>query len=164
MTLTGTQPPPDGRHDTRAIETLTFRLILLLNLITKPFNASHGAQHGISLSEWRCIMWLAAHPGSSGQATANGIGLDRMSVSRNLRLLETKGSVSRKTDKKDRKRWQWCLTEPGWVIYDAIIPEAISRDQTFTDALSEGECAVVNRFLKEAARSVSLSDDGPPGL
>ncbi len=163
MTLNQSRPTPDERRDTRAIETLTFRLIVLLNLITKPFNASHGAQHDISLSEWRCIMWLAAHPGSSGQATANGIGLDRMSVSRNLRSLETKGRVSRVADKKDRKRWQWRLTKSGWAIYDAIVPGAILRDQTFTGALNRDECAVVNRFLKEAARSVSRSDDGHPG-
>jgi len=163
MTLNQPRQTPDERQDTRAIQTLTFRLIVLLNLITKPFNASHGAQHAISLSQWRCIMWLAAFPGSSGQATATGIGLDRMGVSRSLRSLEAKGHVSRVADKKDRKRWQWRLTEGGWAIYDAIVPGAIMRDQTFTGALNEDECAVVNRFLKEAARSVSLSDDGHPG-
>ncbi len=142
--------PP--RSDSRATETLTFRLIVLLNLITRPFNTDHGARHNITLSEWRCITWLAAVPGSSGQDTATGIGMDRMGVSRNLRSLKTKSVVSRAIDPADRKRWNWQLTERGWAIYDAIMPEAVERDKMLTENMSNAEIATMRQFLEIATR------------
>lgn len=158
MTVT---PPPAGieeRRDDRGINMLTFGMIVLINLIARPFNAVHGARHDISLSEWRCIVWLAAFPGASGQATANGIGLDRMSVSRNLRSLEAKGRVTRAEDQQDKKRWQWRLSDSGWEIYDILLPGALERDVNITKTLSPSERATVIRFLENAAGSLAESD------
>lgn len=146
------------RLDSRAIESLTFRLIVLMNLITKPFNSEHGARHGIPLSEWRCIMWLAAHPGASGQATATGIGMDRMSVSRNLRSLENKNLVLRTEDHEDRKRWNWRLSGGGWSVYDQIIPAAIERDSLLTNNLNSLEQQIVQTFLENTRANLELTD------
>ena len=142
--------PSKERQDDRAIQTLTFQLIVLMNLITKPFNTVHGARHGVSLSEWRCIMWLAAQPGASGQDTADGIGMDRMSVSRNLRALESKGLVDRTENAQDRKRWDRRLTTSGWAVYDQILPSAIERDAVLGQDLSQTERNAVASFLSEA--------------
>ena len=142
----------EDRRDVRAIQSLTFQLIVLMNLITKPFNTVHGARHGVSLSEWRCVMWLAAHPGASGQDTADGIGMDRMSVSRNLRSLESKDMVGRRENEKDRKRWDWRLTPAGWSVYDQIVPSAIERDALLSGNLGLEEGDAVAKFLAEARK------------
>lgn len=139
--------PADERQDDRAILSLTFQMIVLMNLITRPFNAEHGARHGISLSEWRCIMWLAAHPGASGQDTADGIGMDRMGVSRNLRSLESKAMVKRRARAQDRKRWSWRLTEAGWTVYSDVLPAALERDALIGNALKTEDRASVAQFL-----------------
>ena len=140
----------DGRTDDRAIGSLTFQLIVLMNVITKPFNMVHGARHGIALSEWRCVMWLAANPGASGQDTADGIGMDRMSVSRNLRSLERKKMVVRHEDQKDRKRWNWRLSAAGWAVYDDILPSAMERDALLQSDLAPTDRAAVASFLAGA--------------
>ncbi len=150
--------PTDDRQDDRAIRSLTFELIVLMNLITKPFNAVHGARHGVALSEWRCIMWLAAYPGASGQSTADGIGMDRMSVSRNLRSLEQKGLAHRTEDPDDRKRWNWRLSDQGWSVYDQIRPAALERDALLEANLSPANREAVAHFLS-SARAV-LEEEG----
>lgn len=156
-----TDPAPRiDRTDDRAIESLTFQLIVLMNLITKPFNTVHGARHGISLSEWRCVMWLAAHPGASGQNTADGIGMDRMSVSRNLRSLERKGMVVRTENEQDRKRWNWRLTASGWTVYEGILPSAMERDALLGKDLDPSEHEAVAAFLAGARRRLESGEDG----
>ncbi|MEM9106360.1 MAG: MarR family winged helix-turn-helix transcriptional regulator [Pseudomonadota bacterium] len=149
----------DLRQDDQAIRSLTFQLIVLMNLITKPFNAVHGARHGIALSEWRCIMWLAACPDASGQDTADGIGMDRMSVSRNLRSLERKGLAKRSEDQKDRKRWNWRLSSKGWSVYLQILPAAMKRDQLIESNLSPASRDAVAEFLASAKAMLESEDE-----
>ena len=141
----------DGeRIDERAVDSLAFKLIVLLNLIIKPFQSNFGDQYNISLVEWRCMMWLAAKPGSSGAETATGVGMDRMNVSRGLRSLRDKKYTQCRRGKDDRKKWQWRLTDEGWKVYDNIAVSAIERDQLLLQSLDGDQRVAVVRFLEDA--------------
>ncbi|QBF32583.1 MarR family winged helix-turn-helix transcriptional regulator [Thalassococcus sp. S3] len=140
-------------RQTDAIETLTFRFIKLGNKIAASFS-DYGNKHGIILSEWRCIIWLAAMPGSSGQDTAHGTAMDRMNVSRNLRSLEKKGLVTRRADDQDAKRWLWELTRAGRDIYEAIMPYAAKRDRRITEAFTAAELSALNKALTKAMEAL----------
>ncbi|MEM9011232.1 MAG: MarR family winged helix-turn-helix transcriptional regulator [Pseudomonadota bacterium] len=142
------------RRDSAILETLTFRLIVLMNLMTRPFAETHGALHGLSLSEWRCLMWLAGVPGVSGEDTASGTGMDRMSVSRALRALEGRGLLERRADPRNRRRSEWRLTAAGWAIYEAIAPAALARDQDLTAGLSAEERDVLHNAIEAAIDSL----------
>ena len=145
------------RRDPRGIGSITFNMIVFMNLLTRPFEASVGKRHGITLSEWRCLIWLAAMPGASGQDTARGTGMDRMSVSRNLRALEAKGAVARETDPEDRKRHRWSLTQAGWRIHDDVLPGALERDTALTGDLGAKRTkALMAALIRAQAR---LADD-----
>ena len=139
---------------TDAVDTLTFRLIVLGNKIASNFAAEYGREHGIILSEWRCIIWLAARPGSSGQETALGTAMDQMNVSRNLRSLETKAMAERRVDENDAKRWLWTLTPAGRADYDAIMPHARKRDRQITCALDAEELKSFSRAISKAMRAL----------
>lgn len=127
------------RDDRKAVETLTFKLIVLGNAIGSDFTARVGRHHDISLSQWRCLIWLAAHPGASGRDTAAGTAMDPMNVSRNLRALETKKLVDRSVDATDAKRWRWQLTSKGRRVYDEIIATAESRDRSLVGLFDKAE-------------------------
>lgn len=148
----------ETRKDTAAVSTLTFKLIVLMNLVVKPFNATFGVENDLSLPEWRCMMWLAANPEASGQDTANGTGMDRMHVSRSLRSMESKHYTTRRPGRDDRKKWEWSLTPEGWRIYDRIIASAIERDAVLTRSLDPDERAVVARFLDGATATLRSLD------
>lgn len=146
------------RTDSAAVSTLTFNLIVLMNLVVKPFNAVFGVENDLSLSEWRCMMWLAAHPGASGQDTANGIGMDRMNVSRSLRSMKSKDYTRRLPGVDDKKKWLWFLTDDGWAVYDRIIASAIDRDHTLVKSLDPAEREIVLRFLETATAELRALD------
>ncbi|WP_419908281.1 MarR family winged helix-turn-helix transcriptional regulator [Hoeflea sp.] len=144
----------DAHYSIDAVDTLTFRLIVLGNKIASSFNADFGRKHGIILSEWRCIIWLAARPGSSGQETSHGTAMDRMSVSRSLRSLEQKNMVKRRTDENDAKRWLWTLTPAGRAVYDAIMPHAEKRDRLITGAFNAAELKSFSRAISKAMKAL----------
>lgn len=149
----------EDRVDTQAVDSLAFKLIVLMNLIVKPFQNIHGNEHDISLVEWRCLMWLAARPGSSGAETAMGVGMDRMNVSRSLRSLRDKSYTKRRHDDEDRKKWQWRLTDSGWKVYDRILTSAIQRDEILVQSLDKSEHAAVLQFFETATEQLRQADN-----
>jgi DNA-binding MarR family transcriptional regulator len=148
---------PDG---VCATDTPAFRLIVVVNERTRPFNAGEGAKHGISLSEWRCILWFAAQPGASGEDAADGTAMDRMTVSHSLRRLEAAGLAARTTDPQDRKRSQWVLTEGGKAVRAALAPRAFARDALIADGMDEPSRAAVTRFIDTAIARLRAENAG----
>lgn len=141
------------RRDTRVRDALVARLIVALNLLTKPFMRNYA--HIISLPEWRCMTGVASMPGTSGETLAQALGVDKMSISRNLRALERRGYARHETDPRNRRRLQWQLTEQGWAVYDLITPHALGRDQQFLAALSPSEAAQLRRMLDLAIEALN---------
>jgi DNA-binding MarR family transcriptional regulator len=138
---------PGERIETAISDTLVFRLIVAMNLIVKPFIEVYARRFGISLSEWRCLLWLAADPGASGEDVARATGMDRMTVSRTLRRLKRDGRASRIPDSTNRKRFEWRLTAAGWALYDEISPSAMERDRRITRTIPEAERVVLTDAL-----------------
>lgn len=139
-------PPP--RRDARIVDTVSFRLIVAVNRMTRPFHALYGARFGLGLTEWRCMMALAATPDASGEGVAETMGLDRMTVSRTLRRLERGGRCSRAPDPAHRRRNRWRLTDAGWAVIDAVMPEALARDAALFGDATEAERAALDRLLR----------------
>lgn len=117
------------RRDARIEQTLTFRILVAANRIAQPFAERHGRALDLSLPDWRCVMALASAPGSSGEAVARRMAMDKMAVSRSLRRLEKVGRVTSEPDPAHPKRRHWELTDAGWSVVDAVLPDALARDE-----------------------------------
>jgi DNA-binding MarR family transcriptional regulator len=141
-------------------ETLTFRLIVLVNELVRPFNAGEGARHGITLSDWRCMLWIEAHPGASGEDTAEGTAMDRMTVSRCLRRLLAADLASRATDPADRKRSQWWLTDKGREVHAALMPRAFARDALIAADMDPETLQAVTGFVDAAIAKLRADNRG----
>lgn len=133
------------RRDPAFAETLSFRLLTAANRLVAPFAARHGRPNGLALTDWRCMMALAAWPGSSGEDVARAMAMDRMGVSRALRRLEADGRARREDAGGRRNAWR--LTDAGWTLYDRIAADARARDADAFADLSPDERAVLARAL-----------------
>jgi len=85
-------------------QTLLFGLLRLVDSLARPFQEALARQHGIGLSEWRTLVVVHAHPGSSASEISARSGLDKMSVSRALASLEQAGHLVRRPDPGDGRR------------------------------------------------------------
>ena len=83
----------------------------------------------LSLSEWRVLLVVADRPGISAQDLADYIGLDKMSVSRAVRGLESRKRLVRRASNRDRRSRLLYLTAEGWRIYREIAASGLARER-----------------------------------
>ena len=139
---------PKSRHARQSLrDAISFRVLLLINLITKPFFTRYATRFDLSLNEWRLMVALAERPGISASEAAAMVGMHEMNVSRAVRQLVRKGRVRRSTDPADRRRSCLELAPEGYAIYDKVAPGAWRRDRQLREALTPQEARDFIRIL-----------------
>jgi DNA-binding MarR family transcriptional regulator len=133
-----------------------FKLLLLVNLTARPFARRYEKQHRLALPEWRVMLVLAESPGLSAVEIAEGLGLDKMTVSRAVRGLERQGRLERRVDPRDGRRWTLHLSTAGRALFRKIAPSAIVREAALFGALTAAERkkfeAILDRLVASARR------------
>lgn len=119
--------------------SLFFKLVRVVNLTARPFQAGLGKAHQLTLNEWRVMVVLASHPGSAATDIAEITGLDKMSVSRALSGLRKLGRVRLQSDDADLRRSKVYLTAAGKKLYARIGAQAQQREAQLFSGLSAQE-------------------------
>ena len=137
---TKTAPAPGGHSvPIRTARSPFFQLLVLANLTARPFYERFGRRMHLSLSEWRVLLVVADRPGISAQDLADYIGLDKMSVSRAVRGLESRKRLVRRASNSDRRSRLLYLTAEGWRIYREIAASGLARERAVFGALPARE-------------------------
>lgn len=150
MKRTAAAPPTDARLDLD--KSFSFRLILLVNLLSRPFYSTYGKRHDISINEWRIIMTLSAHPGISASEICSMSGLHKMNVSRGVLRLTRQGRLSNSPDPADGRRKILNLTAKGRAVFNSVFPSAVEQERAMLAGLSSAEKRTVSRILDKLAR------------
>ena len=124
-----------------------FKLLQLVSLAGRPFARLHGAEHKLSLTEWRVVLGLASRPGMSATEVGEMLGLDKMAISRAVRALERHERLDRRIDPRDARRIALHLTESGWSLHDEITPAARGREIEMFRPLSAAERMMFDALL-----------------
>ena len=140
--------------------TLIYHLLLLVNLIAKPFFGRIDKRYGLSLNEWRIMMTLANQPGISISGICDRTGMHIMNVSRGVRSLARKGRVERNVDPADRRRTNLRLSEEGLAIFQEILPSAMKREELIRAGLSRDEAETFQRLLHKLIDHVRQNNAG----
>lgn len=128
-------------------ESPYYRIWVLTNLTSRPFNARFGDRFELNLTEWRMLLTLADKPGATAQALADYTGLDKMSVSRIVRKLEAQGRLVRENSETDRRSFHLNLTEAGWAVYEEIAQAASQRESDIYAGLTAAELETLHKLL-----------------
>jgi DNA-binding MarR family transcriptional regulator len=115
------------------------KLLVLVNLTARPFGRLYARRHKISLAEWRVMFTVAARPGAAAADIADMLGLDKMAVSRAIRVLERSGHLKRTTDDRDQRRAALSLTSKGLAVFNHVAPGALEREATLFGVLDPSE-------------------------
>ena len=115
------------------------KMLELVNLTARPFGRLYARRYKITLSEWRVLFTVEAHPDISAAEIADALGLDKMTVSRAVRALERVGRIRREAHIRDQRRATLRLTAKGRTIFDKIAPSARSREAALFGALNDNE-------------------------
>lgn len=134
-----------------------YQIWVLTNLTAKPFMVRFGERFDLNLTDWRILLTLADKPGITAQGLADYTGLDKMSVSRVVRKLETQGRLVRENSESDRRSFHLDLTESGWAVYEEIAVAAIEREAQVYADLSEKEIRTLHQLLGKLSVRARLS-------
>ena len=141
-----------------------FRLLLLVNLTSRPFSRLYGRRFHIDLAEWRIVLTLADRPGLSATELGEALGLDKMAVSRAVRSLEAHARLARTPDANDMRRATLALTDAGMALHALIGPSGRAREEFLLSALDGRERAALDAMLDKLvarARSMPEPDQNP---
>lgn len=140
-------------------ESPSFRLIQLVNLLSRPFYARYGQQFNIGINEWRIIMTLSAHPGISASEICGISGLHKMNVSRGVRRLAKQGRLRHLPDPADGRRKILHLTAKGNKVFESVFPSARAQESKLFAALTASERNTIGRLLEKLVAHASGLED-----
>ena len=115
---------------------------------------SRGAsQHYLSafdtgIEVWRCLVLLAAEGRISAQHVSKVIGMDKASVSRCFKSMQTRGLIEFSLDESDGRLRLASLTAKGRRLHDQILGVALERERAFLDVLTGPEREMLIALLQ----------------
>lgn len=157
-------------------------LTWIANKLSRGASQHYLAVFGVGIETWRCLVLLAIHGSVSAQQVSRVIGMDKASVSRCFKSMQSKGLVTMGLDAEDGRLRIATLTKKGRALHDQILGIALERERAFLSVLQPGEVTtligllqrlhenlptvetateryVEQRFPKAAAKRRARSDD-----
>lgn len=118
---------------------LPYRLNVLATRSSEQLSQLYSGQYGISIAQWRVLVWLKVQPGVSAQFIADQAFMDKATTSRAINALVERGFVMREQDCRDQRRNRHTLTDEGMRVLEALLPQAQAWEAQLLDALSSEE-------------------------
>ena len=149
---------PIAMPDTHALldleHFLPYRLSVLSNRISHAIAETYAVRFGIGITEWRVIAVLGRHPGLSANGVAERTAMDKVAVSRTIARLLERGLVQRDTHGDDRRRSVLELSEPGYGIYDEVVPLARARERALLAHFSADDRQLLDGLLTKLSQGL----------
>jgi DNA-binding MarR family transcriptional regulator len=136
-------------------QDLVFRLLRLVNLIAKPFFSEYASRYHLSINDWRVMVALAGSANLAASEICEQTGMHPMNVSRSVANLARLGRISRRVDRRDRRRTMLRLTAAGRRVYGQIAPGAQEREEIVRRILSISEADELRTLLDKLIAGVS---------
>jgi DNA-binding MarR family transcriptional regulator len=138
--------------------SLFFKLVRVVNLTARPFQAGMGKANQLTLNEWRVMVVLASHPGSAATDIAEATGIDKMSVSRALSGLGRLDRVVIKSDSNDQRRSNVYLSAAGCKLFARIGGHAVQREAELFNGVSAQELNAMGNTLDKLVLALKASE------
>ncbi|HNW62066.1 MAG TPA: MarR family transcriptional regulator [Piscinibacter sp.] len=102
----------------------------------------------VGIETWRCLVLLAIHGSISAQQVSRIIGMDKASVSRCFKGMQSRGLVTIGLDADDGRLRIATLTKKGRELHDQIRGIALERERAFLAVLDAAETETLIGLLK----------------
>lgn len=116
-----------------------YRLAVLADAVSRSIAQIYKERFDLSRDEWRVLVALVAQPGTRAAFIIAHASLDKLSVSRALARMETRGLVARAPDPEDGRGQVIRLLPAGRALYRKIEPLALAREAELLSALEPAE-------------------------
>lgn len=143
-------------------EFLPYRLSVVTNRISSLIASTYSERFNIRIPEWRVIAILGEQSGLNGTEISKRTAMDKVTVTRAIQALESKGHVSRFPSKTDGRVSHFALNDSGERIYSEIAPVALNWESVIKQALSDDDLRGLDQVLiKLSNRLDELEKEDP---
>lgn len=118
---------------------IPYQLSVLSNKISRGIAKFYRDQHGISIPEWRVLAILSDLNHQTAKELTEYSQMDKVKVSRTMKILEDKGLVSERTCQKDARARRYNLTINGRQLINEVKPKALAFEKELLASLSKDE-------------------------
>ncbi|OCI90882.1 MarR family transcriptional regulator [Agrobacterium sp. 13-626] len=135
---------------------LPYRLNRLAALISHDFRGVYGANHDLTIPEWRVLATLGEFEEMTAKAIGKHSSMHKTKVSRAVQALEDRRWLTRTPSGTDRREEYLRLTALGKQTYSDIVPRALAFEAKILVELGGEGTAVLDLLsrLEIAANSL----------
>jgi len=126
-------------------------------LLTQLYD-SHLSAYGIEAAQFAMLMTLEASPDKGQTALAQALGMDKTTVSRNLKVLMSRGWIESGKG-SDARRRQLSLTWEGRELLAKATPGWKRAQKSLNDALSGMEWAAMLAAIHEVSGAAEIAQE-----
>jgi DNA-binding MarR family transcriptional regulator len=138
-----------------------YRLSTLAEEVSLALAAIYRDRFDLTRAEWRILATLAHQADLTAVEVGRRTALDKMEVSRAVRMLERKGDVMRKAAADDKRTRILALSAQGRRLYERIAPLALQREVALLSVLSaEERTLLLSIFDRVSRRADALIENG----
>ena len=137
---------PGGNFDLE--DFLPYRLSLLSNTVSQGIAQIYQKDHQLSIPEWRVMAVLGRYPGLTASQVCERTVMDKVTVSRAVKMLLDKQLVQRLTHSSDRRKRPLQITHPnGRKLLEEIIPFALEYQAALLKSLTTDEWGLFDGLI-----------------
>ncbi|MFZ2988796.1 MarR family winged helix-turn-helix transcriptional regulator [Ideonella sp.] len=133
-------------------------LTWIANKLSRGASAHYLAAFDTGIETWRCLVLLAIEGAISAQQVSRVIGMDKASVSRCFKSMQSKGLISMDLDAADGRLRIARLTPDGRALHDRIMGVALERERAFLSVLSASEQETLISLLRRLHENLPAVD------
>lgn len=154
-----TETPQQKLSDLSQNAALLHNILKLANRLMAPFSTYLAHQHRISLNEFRVMMLIGHYGPLASHELVELTGVNAMSISRAVTLLEKRERVSGMSDPANRRRKRLMLTAEGERLFRAMRPATDLVADYLLSELKEHEKATLAHILQTLILTLEARDD-----
>ena len=114
-------------------------LTWIANKLSRGASQHYLAVADFGIETWRCLVLMAIEGSISAQQVSKVVGMDKGSVSRCFKSMQTKGLITLGLDADDGRVRIATLTKQGRKLHDQILGIALERERVLLSVLNAQE-------------------------
>lgn len=138
---------------------LPYQLSVLSNKISQEIAKYYREQHDITSPEWRVLAILSGGNHQTAKELTKRSQMDKVKVSRTMKLLESKGFVTERTCKEDGRARRYNLTINGRELINEVKPKAINFEKQLISSLSKEEIKAFKTSIQTLNQQLDKIND-----
>lgn len=120
----------------------------IANKLSRGASQHYLSAFDVGIETWRCLVLLAAEGEMTAQRVSRVVGMDKATVSRCFKSMQSKGLITLHLDEADGRLRLANLTKKGRALHDRILGVALAREKAFLSVLSAAERETLIGLLK----------------